>query len=249
MSKIGYESSQDERQGRQQFLHLFKENPIPDTELLSNLGLYTRRQVVARALYMNDLYQKILQVPGVIMEFGCRWGQNLAWFISLRGIYEPFNQGRKIVGFDTFEGFTGIDEKDGAADIVTKGAYGVTSGYEDHLAKVLEYHESEAPMSHKKKFEIVKGDASEEVEKYLYKNPETVIALAYFDFDLYRPTKKCLEVIQGHLTKGSILAFDELHLREFPGETLALKEALGLDKYRLKRSHFSGAYQAYLVVE
>jgi len=29
-----------------------------------------------------------------------------------------------------------------------------------------------------------KGDASVEVENILYDNPETIIALAYFDFDL-----------------------------------------------------------------
>jgi len=43
-----------------------------------------------------------------------------------------------------------------------------------------------------KKIWINKGDASVEM-KYLYDNPETIIALAYFDFDLYQPTKKCLE--------------------------------------------------------
>lgn len=34
------------------------------------------------------------------MEFGVRWGQNLALFESFRGIYEPYNYNRKIVGFD-----------------------------------------------------------------------------------------------------------------------------------------------------
>jgi len=32
--------------------------------------------------------------------------------------------------------------------------------------------------------ELVKGDAVEELEKYLQKNPSTIIALAYFDMDL-----------------------------------------------------------------
>ena len=39
------------------------------------------------------------------MEFGVRWGQNLITLNNLRGIYEPFNHSRKIIGFDTFEGF------------------------------------------------------------------------------------------------------------------------------------------------
>ena len=53
----------------------------------------------------HELYQKILNVHGVVIEFGTRWGQNLALFESFRGMYEPYNHFRKIIGFDTFEGF------------------------------------------------------------------------------------------------------------------------------------------------
>jgi hypothetical protein len=34
-------------------------------------------------------------------------------------------------------------------------------------------------------------------------------ALAYFDLDLYEPTRAVLEQIRPYLTKGSIVAFDE----------------------------------------
>ena len=40
---------------------------------------------------MNELYQKTLDVTGDILEFGCRWGQNLSLFLNFRGIYEPYN--------------------------------------------------------------------------------------------------------------------------------------------------------------
>ncbi len=51
-------------------------------------------------------------------------------------------------------------------------------------------------------------------------NPQTIIALAYFDLALYEPTRKCLEAIRPHLVRGSILAMDELNSRDFPGETV-----------------------------
>jgi hypothetical protein len=38
------------------------------------------------------------------------------------------------------------------------------------------------------------------------------------------------------LTKGSIIAFDELNDPNFPGETIAFKEVLGLNNYEIKRS-------------
>jgi len=119
--KISYHSSEGVRSSRERFFKLFKHCPIPDNELLSNLGLFLRRQSLARILFMNDLYKKIVNVPGIVVEFGVRWGQTLALFESFRGLYEPFNQGRKIVGFDTFKGFPSIDSKDGKAGIALRG--------------------------------------------------------------------------------------------------------------------------------
>jgi hypothetical protein len=74
------------------------------------------------------------------------------------------------------------------------------------------------------------------------------VALAYFDMEVYEPTKKCFEAIRSHLTKGSVIGFDELNLHDLPGETQALKEVLGLDRYRIQRSPH-GSVASYLVVE
>ena len=227
-------SSKQETNTRQQFINVFKNSPIPEKELLNNLGLYMNRQSLSRLIFMNELYQKIINVHGVIIEFGVRWGQNLALLTNFRGIYEPYNYNRKIIGFDTFEGFPKVHDKDGA--LVKVGDYSVTDKYEEYLDTILFYHESESPISHKKKFELIKGDATKTLEEYLEKHPETIIAFAYFDFDIYLPTKRCLELVKKRLTKGSIVAFDELNYENFPGETIALREVFGLDKYAIKRS-------------
>jgi hypothetical protein len=246
--RIVNRSSESEFAIRKDFFELFRRCPIPESELLLNLGLFLNRQTLARMLFMHDLYRKILNVPGVVFEFGVRWGQNLALFQSFRGIYEPYNYTRKVVGFDTFSGFSTPRTEDGNADVMVGGAYAVTEGYEEYLHQVLDYHEQESPVPHIKKHALVKGDASHTVEQYLKQHPETIIALAYFNFDLYEPTLTALNAIRGHLTKGSILGFDELNCPHFPGETIALKQALGLDRYRLIRAP-ENPYPAYLVVE
>jgi hypothetical protein len=161
-------------------------------------------------------------------------------------MYEPFNYNRKIVGFDTFEGFPSVDSRDG--DHVAVGDYGVTDGWQDELEALLEFHNSNQPIPQKRKFELVRGDATETLPRYLAEHPETVIALAYFDFDIYEPTKACLKAILPHLTKGSVLAFDELNCPEFPGETLALREVLGLSRYGIRRDPNS-PLTSWLVVE
>lgn len=209
---------------------------IPDELLLDNLGLFMRRQHLSRVLLLNELYKKIIHIHGVIMEFGVFFGQNLSLFSSLRGIYEPYNYNRKIIGFDTFEGFAKINsDKDGSHSVMKEGSYSVTDGYETTLNRILQIHENNSPLNHINKFELIKGNASVKIEEYLEKEPQTIISLAYFDFDIYEPTKICLEKILPRLVKGSILVFDELNCKSFPGETIAYNEIIGLNNYKLHR--------------
>ena len=246
--KISDRSSANEQASREEFRRLYRACPIPEHERQAHLGLFMNRQLLARILWMHEMYTKALSVPGVVMEFGVRWGQNLSLFQSLRGIYEPYNYTRKVIGFDTFSGFVGTSNEDGDAEIVEEGAYAVTPGYEQYLAQLLAYHEKESPISHIKKHELVKGDASVTIRQYLEEHPETIISLAYFNMDIYRPTRDCLEAIKSRVTKGSIIGFDELNCPHFPGETIALNEVFGLDKCRLVR-HPHNPYPAYLVIE
>lgn len=250
MSKIPIQthvgSTPTEVRNKIQLAQQLRASSIPDTELLDNLGVFLTRQALSRINFMQELYKRIVPVHGVIMEFGVRWGQNQSLFSNLRGIHEPFNYNRKIIGFDTFEGFPSVSSEDGTG--VCKGDYAVTSGYENELSGILSFHEQNSPIPHKKKHELVKGDAIASLPAYLKTHPETVIALAYFDFDIYAPTKACLEAILPHLTKGSVLAFDELNCPEFPGETLALKEVLGLSKYAIRRDPNS-PLTSYMVIE
>ena len=246
--KISDRSSTGERASREEWRRLFRTSPIPEHEKHAHLGLFMNRQLLARILWMHEMYMKIVDVPGGVMEFGVRWGQNLALFENLRGIHEPFNYTRKVIGFDTFSGFVGTSSEDGNADLIAEGAYSVTPGYEQYLSRLLDYHEKESPVAHIKKHALVKGDAGSTIRQYLEDHPETIISLAYFNMDIYRPTLECLEAIRSRTPKGSIIGFDELNCPHFPGETLALHKVFGLDKCRLVR-HPHNPYPAYLIIE
>lgn len=239
--------SEQEEETRSQLRMMFEKRPIPSEQILENLELYMRPQRISEILSFHHLYQQILDVHGIIIEFGVRWGRHLSVLSALRAIYEPYNFYRKIIGFDTFTGFLEAVPEDGKSDRVHVGSMSVSENYEQYLEKILALHEAEAPLSHIRRTELLKGDAPQMLAEYLKNNPETIIALAYFDMDLYQPTKSCLELIQPYLVKGSILAFDELLHPEFPGETLALKEVVDLKKYKIER--FSTApYPCYIVM-
>src|SRR6202043_706517 len=72
-----------------------RQSPIPANETLQNMALFLNRTAMAHLLYLPDLYRRALDVQGIIVEFGSRWGRNLASFIEFRTIYEPHNFARQ----------------------------------------------------------------------------------------------------------------------------------------------------------
>jgi len=228
-------SSDGEKGGFERFAQLLSQAPIPEDELLSNLGLFLCSKNLSRLLFFYEIYKKIVHTHGVIAEFGVRWGQTLSLLSALRGIFEPFNRHRKILGFDTFEGFKGMCKLDGEKGQCQDGSFSVPHKYEDYLDSILALQEELNPMNHIKRYELIKGDACKTVPDYLQRHPETIISLAIFDLDIYQPTKEALVAIKPYLCKGSILVFDELCDDIFPGETIALREVFELKDLKIER--------------
>lgn len=221
-------------------------------ELIGRMGrhwnrhslLFLKRQTLSRILFLDMIYQKIINVPGYILEFGVQWGASLGILMHLRGIYEPYNYSRRIIGFDTFKGFPELSEEDGS--LSTAGDYRTMENYEDLLADILSIHEAQSPLNHITKHELVKGDVCNTLEGWKDRNPALVIALAFFDMDLYRPTVFALENILDKCIKGSVLVFDEFNCDKFPGETRAVLEVLGP---KLLKRVPDMPYCAYYVVD
>lgn len=239
--------SQAETDGDQRLLQ-FAQELLPQFGPFwnSHQTLFLKRQSLSRLIYYYELYQLIIDVPGVICEFGVQWGSTLSTLINLRGMYEPYNHSRHIFGFDTFEGFSTVREEDGG--FASVGDYATAQRFEETLEQVLALQESFSPLSHIRKFQLVKGDASETIGPWLDQNKHAVVSMAIFDMDVYQPTRDVLQAIRPRLTKGSVLVFDELSAPNWPGETIALQEVLGLSGMRLRR-HPHQSYCAYAVYE
>lgn len=240
--------SDSEKKYRKELYEFFKNCPIPEDQILSNLGLFLTSKVLSRILFMNHIYKKNINIPGVIFEFGTHWGQNVLLFSALRSIYEPYNRHRKIIGFDTFEGFPSISEEDGNSELMVTGKLRTTEDYHLYLDSLMSIQEKLNPLNHIKKYDIIKGNAVHTVKKYLDENPQTIISMVYFDFDIYEPTRQCLSLIKPHLVKGSVMGFDELNDQDSPGETVALNESFGLSNIKLKRYKYTSR-TSYFIVE
>ena len=210
---------------------------------------YATRQSIAKFLTKYELFKQILNVNGSIVEAGVlHGGGTLAW-AKLSSILEPTNHTRKVIGFDTFEGFPSVDEKDfkGTDGSLIKVGELQGSTYESVTEAVSIYDENR-PLSHISKVELVKGDIAETAPNYLDENPHLVVSMLYLDVDLYEPTKVMLETFVPKMPKGGIIVFDELNAKMFPGETVAVDEVLGLKNLSIRRFPFD-SYVSYAVVD
>lgn len=233
------QASEVELRAQTTFAQLLKDTPIPHEALPSNLALYQRRETLASTLVMHDIYKRIQDVPGVLMEFGTLWGRRLALLIALRELYEPYDYTRRVIGFDSFSGFPDTHANDGRYEEIFSGSMATAANYEQHLTQILRAHEAESYHANIQRFELIRGDVRETLPRYLEDYPETIVSLAYFDLDLYEPTRACLQAIRPRLVKGSILAFDQLVHRNYPGETIALLEGLELMPSEVQKLPYS----------
>jgi len=221
------------------------DQPTWNYQLLS----YIRRQTLAKVLWWEHIYGQIVDVPGCILEFGVHFGTSLSTLMSLRGLLEPYNYQRDIIGFDTFEGFASVDDHDQSAGTQWRtGDYATTKGFAEHLSEVLQIQERMSPLAHIERHELVVGDASVTFPSWLAAHPEQIIALLILDMDVYQATADVLRAAQDRLTRGSVVVLDELASKAFPGETRAFMEVVGTRAVRLRRFPLQ-PMAAYYVVE
>jgi hypothetical protein len=221
----------------------FHRSPGSATEKLENFAKYVPRQNLARFLARYEIFRLIKSVQGSIVECGVLFGGGLMSFAKLSAILEPYNFQRRIIGFDSFSGFPSIDSADLKGLPDRKSAHlkpqGFAAGdaYEDLLDAVKLFDISRF-LNHFPKVDIVKGDFEITAARYLEDHPHLIVSCLYLDFDIYRPTKKALELFLPRMPKGSVLVFDELNEEAFPGETLAVIEMMDIKSLRVQRFDF-----------
>lgn len=201
---------------------------------------YTRRQELARFLVQYELFKKVLNVKGSIVECGVYKGGGVLAWAKISDILEPYGFLRKIYGFDTFNGFPSVEPIDTFGEIakdISKIGY-LNPNYDviGELNEIIQNYNSERLLNHQDKITLIKGDATKTIPEFVNNNPHLLISLLYLDFDIYAPTVSAIENFISRMPKGAIIAFDELNDAKFPGETVALLDCLNVNKYKLE--HF-----------
>jgi len=171
---------------------------------------------ISKFLAQYELYKKTLHLAGHMVECGIFKGASFSRFAVMRELFEnPFS--RKLIGFDIFGKFPKTKFK---ADKIKRKQFidsaGTSSISVNQLKQVLNHKGT------RRNIDLVKGDITKTVPKYVKSHPELKISLLNLDTDIYEPARVILENLFPLIVKGGILILDDYG--SFPGETKAVDE-------------------------
>lgn len=214
---------------------------------LETFPRYVRRQHLKRFLAMYELYKLILPVKGSIVECGVFRGFGFMSWLKLSAILEPENLTRRIYGFDTFDGFPTLSAVDQNPHTSTHRGDLRSNSY-DELVALLELHDRDRFLGHIPKAELIKGDIVQSAPQFVRDHPHLLVSLLFLDADLYEPTKAAIRAFLPRMPRGALIVFDELDNPQWPGETLAALEEIGVNRLRLERLEWD-PYMAFARID
>jgi hypothetical protein len=242
----GFLRTNAEAEAAGELASLFDTSTNTTQQKLAHFAKYVRRQDLTRLFARYELFKKVLRVKGSIVECGVFRGSGLMTWANVSAILEPNNIMRRVYGFDTFEGFPDVDNKD--ASHFRNAARGeLRSECFDELREIIAAYDKNRFLGHVQKVILIKGDAAKTIPEFVKENAHLVVCLLFLDFDLFQPTKIALDCFLPRMPKGAILAFDELDNPAWPGETLAYVERVDVREHRLRRFEFD-PYVSYIVL-
>lgn len=186
-----------------------------------------------------ELYKKIINLPGDVVELGVFKGSSLIQFATFRELLENENS-RKIIGFDVFGEFPSAQKV--ASDV--KFVNDWNNKFEKDFVSKQDIYSS---LEHKgiSNVELVQGNIDNTIDEYLFQNPHTRIALLHIDTDTYEPAKVGLEKLFDRVVKGGIIIFDDYATIE--GKTIAVDEFLADKDYIISKLPLSHHKPSYIV--
>jgi hypothetical protein len=194
---------------------------------------------VQRFMYYYRLFSLIHDVEGDVVECGVYKGATLRW---LSIFVKDEMCGRKIWGFDSFEGFPTPTDADSSARKLKAGELDNTSIQAVTRLLLDSGFDRNFVTS---QVTLIPGYFQDSLSKYRGDG----IAFLNLDVDLYESYRTCLEQLYPRVLPGGIVVFDEYlttkEYHKFPGAQRAIDEYLGDQVSLIKRDRATGKY--YLI--
>lgn len=202
-------------------------------------GFYLTSSVVRMSNILShyELYKKIIDLPGDVVELGVFKGGSFMQFSAFRELLENAYS-RKIIGFDLFGEFPKAQNE---ADALFREKWVVETNNEyltkEELQKALDFKGI-------KNTELVKGDIAQTVPEYVKNNAHMRIALLHIDVDIYEPAKIGLEYLYDRVVGGGVIILDDYGVA---GETDAVEEFFRDKDVAIRKLNISQKKPSYII--
>jgi len=202
-------------------------------------------KVLGKLLYRYHFFNKVIDLPGDIVEIGVFKGSGVASFLKMIEIFSP-NSIKKVIGFDLF--YSDVENiLDQYSDIDKKYMNTVLSRVDTNLLSIENVSKELNNVSPNKNYILVKGDIEKSAPLFLKENPGLRISLLYIDVDIERPTYYSLKYLWDRILPGGIILFDEYGFHKFTESNGFEKFANEFKiKYELKSTGFFSP-SAYII--
>ena len=196
-----------------EYAKIFAQSPDSIEDKLHNFIKYTRRQDLTRLMARYEIFKKCLHVKGSVVECGVFKGSGLMSWALFSDMLEPINLTRRIYGFDTFEGFPTVSEKD-KNFIRNPNSGDLKARNYEELMSLITIYDKNRFLNHIQKVYMVKGDVIKTIPQFIKNNKHLVVSLLFLDFDLYDSTKIVLDELYSSVSNGGYVVVDDF---PFPG--------------------------------
>jgi len=225
---------------------------LPLRDVLEAFPLYARRINLARFLARYELFRMVQDIPGCIFECGVYRGAGLLTWAKLVETFCTGDRAKKIVGFDNFQGFTSLHEKDGApmekrSKVV--GGWNPAPFYPELLEHIALFNQ-DSYVPRAPRITLVEGDIKQTAPEFMKQNSGMRISLLNIDMDIYEPTLAALQNFYPYVATGGIVVLDEYGIEAWGGEAKAFEEyfeSLGQKPPTLKKLPFYSLPGGYFV--
>lgn len=180
-------------------------------------------KVFGKLLARIQLFEKVKDIPGDIVECGVFKGTGIFTFLKLKRYFCP-NTGKKVIGFDFFNSeklTSSLSEQDKEAmtTLFEGRNFEHTTSFQNELDYIIRkcgFEDYE--------YELIGGDISKTVVDFVSNKPGAKISLLYIDLDLDVPTYDTLVSLWDRVSSGGIVVFDEYAFHNW-------SESIGVDRF------------------
>ncbi len=215
--------------------------------LLTNFIRCIRTQEVTKLIVMYEMFKRIVNIHGSIVEIGVLEGFDIFALAHLSEIFEPRNYTRTIFGFDTFEGYPKLKNKKVDKNDVLDNSMNIPKTFSfDLIQKCVDLYNDSIIFNQFKKLHLIKGDVLKTIPQFVKDHSDLIVSMIICHCGVYKPTLNSLSTLYSRMPKGGVVVFGTANFPEIPGETKAIQDALGISNIKLERLPFSTKHSFFI---